>query len=417
MSIAGKAKSILLYLPARIRRRRIMRDLSLQLEGWEERIGQVRIEDIRTRTLSYIERLRVDHSWYGSYRYSGSQSVPVLYASTYAAMTRHLYGDLQNLADSDREQWLNYFAQHQDDDGLFKDPLVENELAATGDSWGWRHLMLQVITSVTALGGIMQRPLAYLTPFLDLNNLTSWLESRDWERRPDFASNEVQNIGAALQYSRDFHNDERAGRAVECLLDWLESTQDSRTGLWGGPCDTPALLSRGVQTGYHLWLLFFYDKRPVLYLERIIDSVLATQNELGGFGVVPNSSACEDIDSIDPLVRLSLMTDYRRDEVQAGLRRALPWVFVNMNDDGGFVFRRGQKFLYGHERMSSGCDESAMFPTWFRTLSLAYLAQTLPDTVVGSFDWQFPHCPGLQFFERPKEINRPNKVLQSEGSN
>jgi hypothetical protein len=417
MNVVGKTKSILLYLPARVRQRRIMRDLSIQLEEWEKRIGQVGIEDIRTRTLSYIERLRVDQPLYGSYRYSDSQSVPVLYASTYAAMTRHLYGDLQGLADGDREQWLEYFAQHQDDDGFFKDPQVESDLAVTEDWWGWRHLTLQVITSVTALGNIVLRPFAFLTPFLDLDNLTSWLESRDWNRRPDFVSNEVQNIGAALQYSRDFHNDQRAGRAVECLLDWLESTQDPQTGLWGRPYDTPALLSRGVQTGYHLWLLFFYDKRPVLYLERIIDSVLATQNELGGFGVVPNSSACEDIDSIDPLVRLSLMTDYRRDEVQAGLRRALPWVLVNMNDDGGFVFRRGQKFLYGHERMSSGRDESAMFPTWFRTLSLAYLAQALPDKLVGHFAWQFPHCPGLQFFERPKGINRPNKVLQSEGSN
>lgn len=80
------------------------------------------------------------------------------------------------------------------------------------------------------------------------------------------------------------------------------------------------------------------------------------------------------------------------------LRRALPWVLVNMNDDGGFVFRRGEKFVYGHERMSSERDKSAMFPTWFRTLSLAYLAQALPDSVVGGFDWQFLCCPGLQFF-------------------
>lgn len=383
-----------------------MRDLSLQRKRWEERIDHVGIEDIRTRTLAYIERLRVDQPLYGSYRYSDSQSVPVLYASTYAAMTRHLYGDLQNLADSDREQWLTYFAQHQSDDGLFKDPQVENELAAQEDWWGWRHLTLQVIISVTALGGIVPYPLAFLTPFLDLDNLTLWLASRDWKSRPDFVSNEVQNIGVALQYSRDFHNDQRAGRAVECLLDWLESAQDPRTGLWGASCDTPALLSRGVQTGYHLWLLFFYEKRPVLHAERIIDSVLATQNELGGFSVAPNSSACEDIDSIDPLVRLSLMTDYRRDEIRAALRRALPWVFVNMNHDGGFVFRRHQEFLYGHERMSSGRDESAMFPTWFRTLSLAYLAQVLPDTVVGRFPWQFPRCPGLQFFEYSEEVNR-----------
>jgi len=39
-----------------------------------------------------------------------------------------------------------------------------------------------------------------------------------------------------------------------------------------------------------------------------------------------------------------------------------------------------------------------MFPTWFRTLTLAYLGQALPDSVVGQCDWQFCGCPGLQFW-------------------
>ena len=69
-----------------------------------------------------------------------------------------------------------------------------------------------------------------------------------------------------------------------------------------------------------------------------------------------------------------------------------------MNDDGGFVFQRGEPLVYGHERMSSKADESTMFPTGFRTLSLAYLAQALPHSVVGGFGWQFPRCPGLQFW-------------------
>ena len=75
-----------------------------------------------------------------------------------------------------------------------------------------------------------------------------------------------------------------------------------------------------------------------------------------------------------------------------------------MNADGGFVFRRGEPLVYGHERMSSGADESAMFPTWFRTLSLAYLAQALPDSAVGGFDWQFLHCPGHQFWYGEDEV-------------
>jgi hypothetical protein len=39
-----------------------------------------------------------------------------------------------------------------------------------------------------------------------------------------------------------------------------------------------------------------------------------------------------------------------------------------------------------------------MFPTWFRTLSLAYLAQALPDSVVGRFNWRFQNSPGIQFW-------------------
>ena len=41
----------------------------------------------------------------------------------------------------------------------------------------------------------------------------------------------------------------------------------------------------------------------------------------------------------------------------------------------------------------------SMFPTWFRTLTLAYLAKALPDSVVGRYDWQFCNCPGLQFWK------------------
>jgi hypothetical protein len=40
-------------------------------------------------------------------------------------------------------------------------------------------------------------------------------------------------------------------------------------------------------------------------------------------GSARESSACEDIDSIDPLVRLTRATDHRRDDVRTALQRSL----------------------------------------------------------------------------------------------
>ena len=360
--------------------------------------SNISVSDVRASTLGFIESMRINREPMCQYVYSPSQTKPVLYASVYAVLTRHLYHDLDSLGTSEKQRWIDYISSYQADDGLFKDPLVDNEIAATEDWWGWRHLTLHAIMALTALGGVAPKPFTFLEPFLDSNYLAGWLESRDWKNRPDFVSNEVQNIGTLLQYARDFHNDKRAKQAVTRLLDWLEDAQDSQTGLWGKPFDTPALLSRGVQTGYHLWLLFFYDERPIRYIERIIDSALATHNRLGGFGMVLNSSACEDIDSIDPLARFSRLTDYRRDEVQASLCRALPQVLRNMNGDGSWVFRRHGTIILLHPQMAGIIDEGDMFYTWFRILSLAYLTTVLDDAPAQLvYPWLFKRAPGHQF--------------------
>jgi hypothetical protein len=120
--------------------------------------------------------------------------------------------------------------------------------------------------------------------------------------------------------------------------------------------------------------------------------LLSTQNVLGGFGVTLNSSACEDIDSIYPLIRFSSATNYRRDDIDLALKRAFPWVLANMNSDGGFVFRRNESFCYGHEEMYSGYNESSMFATWFRTLCLAYLINYLEL----SNQFKIQNIPGLE---------------------
>ena len=358
----------------------------------------VDINELRKRTLNYIECMRINKSPYGQYNYSQTQTVPVLYSSLYAALTRHLYRDIDKISIKQREEWIDYIRSYQTDDGLFKDKVIENEIASTADWWGWRHLTLHAVMALTALDATAEKKFKLLEPFKDRKFVVEWLESRNWRNDPANVSNEIQNYATLLQYARDFQGEEWARDAVKWILDWLDEHQDSETGLWGNRFDTPYFLSNGVQTGYHLWLLYFYDKRPIRYIDRIVDSVLKTQNSIGGFGVPPNSSACEDIDSIDPLVRLHLCTNHRGGDIKMALQKALPWTLTNMNEDGGFVFRRLESFKYGDENMYSKSEESAMFPTWFRTLSLAYIGKALPSSMVGKFDWQLLKCPGLQFW-------------------
>jgi hypothetical protein len=54
------------------------------------------LQATRAGTLYYIERMRVDGKPYGRYRYAAGCHQPTSYSSTYAAMTRHLYRDLDS---------------------------------------------------------------------------------------------------------------------------------------------------------------------------------------------------------------------------------------------------------------------------------------------------------------------------------
>lgn len=390
-----------LAIPARLcREYYLWRALPSEVEQNRRKWHLASIESfqgLRLSTLSYVASNHQPEFGIGAYSYKVG-GPPILYASCYAVLTRHLCGDLNSLTSAERSQWIAYIQSYQTDDGLFRDPIIGCPQAEMLDWWGWRHLTLHALMALSALGGVAQKPFGVLERFRSRGKMAEWLESRNWKQDAASVSNEIQNYGTMLQYARDFQDQDWCNDALDEMYDWLGRHQDPQTGYWGYGFQTPWERSQGVQTGYHIWLLYFYDGRPIQYAERVIDSCLATQNRLGGFGVPLNSSACEDIDSIDPLARLSLITDYRRDDIRKALEKALIWVLTNQNADGGWVFRRGEGFRYGHDLMWARANESSMFPTWFRTLSLAYLAQVVSDSPLARLPWEFVRCPGLQFW-------------------
>ncbi len=345
----------------------------------------------------------------GRYRYSTTCQAATLYASSYAARTRSLLGDLAGLNEGDREGWLDYLNGHQDPDGLYRDPAIYGVGWYKGDPlWcGRTHLTGHVLGAVTALGGVAPRTMSFLDPYRDLKKLEDWLENRDWGERVAFTGNEICNIGRLLQYARDFQNDASAGRAVALMLDWLlDHRFNPELGLWGdGDPDDQLWLSQAIQGAYHWWILYFYDKRPLPAVERTIDSLLRSQNAKGSFGWGGHNkenpfygSACEDIDSVHPLAQVSVTHTYRRDEIHQALRRAADWILSNQLPDGGFSFVKGMPYAYGHPELSNPADISGTFPTWFRLLSLAQIGKALPEHPLGTYAWHFDRCPGPQIW-------------------
>lgn len=354
------------------------------------------IHDIAKLTLSYLQRQRVMRAGkFSGYRYSDSTSKPVLYATFYALLTKHLYG----VRDRGTDEEIEYALGFQDNDGLFRDPAIACAQAdGAFHGWGWRHLTLHALMTLALYDKPCRKELRLVEPYDHPDHFRRFLESREWTKQAAATGNELQNIGVLLQYARDYQNSKMAAALMEVMYDVIDSHQDPQTGLYGNLFHTPAQLSDGVISAYHLWLLYFYDNRPISYVRQILDSLLLTQNTMGGYGVRWNSSACEDIDSIDPLARFSKKTSDRSEAVQSSLRRALPAVLRNLNGDGGWVFRRHEAKLLIHPQMFSAKDESNMFCTWFRTLALAYVLTALRDVPPElQYGWQFKKAPGHQF--------------------
>ena len=363
---------------------------------------------LRDTVLPFIESCKIPGS-IGRYRYSAAVEQETLYSSTYAAMTLSLLGELDNYSPDEKKGWADYLNSFQDDDGLYRDPVIYGQGWFRGDPlWcGRAHLTCHVVTALCCLGHVAPKPITFLDGYKNPDAMIKWLDGLDFGERVSWSGNEIMNIGTLLQYSRDFHADTAGGRAVSSLLEWLSYNHiSSATGIWGSlDISNPLCLSHAVMAAYHWWPLFFYDKYPVPHPEAAIDSLLRTQNPNGGFGWGVhnpsdpyNSSACEDIDSIDPLVRMSRLTSYRRGDIALTLVHAKEHVLSNQAQDGGFMFCGEMDFQYGHEQLYGAANSGAMFPTWFRTLSLALLDSFFSSENDETPLYTFVRCPGFQFY-------------------
>jgi hypothetical protein len=229
------------------------------------------LQHVIARALEFAEKLKLNGSPFGRYRYAPSTVQPSLYASVFAALLRHLTGDIDRISADEKVEWANYINSYQCDDGLFRDPVTSNEIAETEDWWGWRHLSLLSVMALAALEDKPRRRLAWLDRFTSgPNAVECWLARMDWDEKVDYTSNAVQNAVACLQFSRDFMGEPSFATPIDEVLKFLSTKCNKETGLWGEPPTTPEGLSRQVQAAYGHLEQFRFD---ALWQPRRIDSL------------------------------------------------------------------------------------------------------------------------------------------------
>ena len=351
-------------------------------------------QTIKRHTLEYLETIHIPDVIRYKYKYSSNCTTPNIYNSVYACMLLSLYDEIANMPESYKKGWVNYFDSFQDSvSGFFFDPAIKNILYDNTDWWGARHLIPHIIYAYSSLGAKPKYEFNWVKKYYEKNYIDELINTCDWNSAISDESdidNKIMNIGVALQYQRDYWNDGQAAEAITYLKDQLFEKIRPDTGMWGNyDVHNSYELPRMIQFAYHILRIFIYDRDTISNAETIIDLALMSQNKYGGFGEKLNSSACEDIDAIDILIYLSKQTSYRSHDINIAIQRALIFILSNQNDDGGFVFRRDEPLWYGHNDMYSDSNVSALFPTWFRTLSIAHICN-----YGGIGKYTLLNCPG-----------------------
>ena len=316
--------------------------------------------------------------------------------------------------------------------GLFADPDIAIQHFLKPDHHSELYVSLQTTSfcyaCLQALEVDVDWQIPWLEPLLVKGQLVKWLDNLEWGN-PWLVSNLDMFVGnLLLTWQQNDPADSAVAAAVDEYFVWHNVNQDSRTGFWG----EQKSLFNAMAGGYHIYIHYDYANRRINYVDKIIDSTLQLVARDGLFVYGGGGGSCEDMDAIDILVRCSLLSDYRRNEVRQVLLNAAQMLNTGQLSDGGFSWRvqprftdifnfsNGYEFLNrkiynllfkarhrSHYASAHNYSSLKIYPyhlhrsdtwsSWFRPLALAFIAQRYPDDFNEPCNWRSPHWPGLGF--------------------
>lgn len=363
----------------------------------------------------------------GGFRFASHQPATLM-ATAYCVLGLEFTRGLSQLSSSQREAIISFLMACLQPDGSFRDPLFRKE-----DIVSQEHDLAYFQEETTTM---CQQALDALNatppPIRDWNSdyrtakgIVNYLESLVWDN-PWRDSNPVMFVLSQLCHDAQRHQQPELLKIVDTALDWLDAHQSPKTGLWQGEYEVS--LTNAMAATFHFTFYYSYRDRCLQYVGQIIDSCLSLQQHHGLFCGNAIGQTCLDYDVIDLIAKASLVTDYRREEIQSAMKRAYQALLTLHNqNDGGFAnckeysyLRTGRKArLLGKIGLSKllspvykpakgiynvcwkmlTCDtaQSNAFSTWFRLLTLYLTQQNQWLDTTESQEFTFRRLPFLGY--------------------
>jgi acetyltransferase-like isoleucine patch superfamily enzyme len=237
----------------------------------------------------------------------------------------------------DRAAWVDHLQSLQDPvTGLFPDPAegipddpLEMRLFAEYHHYG----VLSVGYALEVLGAGPAHPV-HVVEDLPADELLGRLDALPWADLAWPAGSWIDFLGTATYLNRRHHG---STHGLETLFGWLQTRQDRRSGMWGGPNDAWGWLMP--VNGFYRLTRGTYAQfgEPIPRPEAVVDTVIAHAREHRWF-VDQDRNACNVLDVVHPLWLCLRQVDYRAAEVRDHLAAVVDDAARRWVDGEGFAF-------------------------------------------------------------------------------
>ncbi len=361
-----------------------------------------------------------------------------LMSSAFSIITLELINSLGKIETS-KEQ--NYFLKHQDEKtGFFVDPNLNLEYNKIEDiEFNYIHYQTTAF-SLSALDALEMKPkynFTFMNSFRGKEKISKFFEKINW-RNPWHESNKIMFLLQFFSYEYIVMKKKDSLVDIHTIIDCLDSAQDSKTGLWGTQFKASSFAS--MAAAYHFLIFYKYFNRRINFSEKISSSVFQLQMRDGLFHPFGGGGACEDLDAIDVIYKISSDVSTESEE---SLKRAYRALLQNYDKNGGFswakrptfpflvglkyfnpsleIFNIGmikwiiknnyigslipffkEKKIYEYSNwnlMKYNINLSDSWSTWFRLLSIATIERLLPDLKKHDIDYKFRRLPSIGWMQ------------------
>ena len=351
-----------------------------------------------------------------------------LFTSLFALFIYDLFDEVKNWSAKYRQAWTDYILDFQDQKtGYF----IDHSLNISNSSINKKGLYQLNTFCLSALGILGAKPkysLRFLKEYSKPEYLKKYLKEYRCLNGSPGSGNFAMFLGVFLSYG--YKNNKNVQNKI-ILKDWFKKHDDQikKNGTWGDSYADHTVW--GFQNALHQLIIYNFWKKATPNITTLIKKVLSLQDKEGHYGHLPGGSGCFDYDASFILLRFSSERHFK--QVYNQSLKLYNSILLSQNNDGGFCetnkypknliqlligvknysndynlislvyrlremvrhFKKEKQYHSNHwsEELYK-LEESDLWNTWFRLLTIAQIEKTYIKNV----KWNFHKTIGLGYF-------------------